>query len=98
MKTLEAMLTEWMQDVFRTLYPEVDDVSRMGVVATTDPSFGDYQCNAAMALAKVLQESNFKGLLQTDGATGFDKLGIDKQVIRLGCLAHCRRYSARDVL
>ena len=47
--------------------------------------------------AKVLLDADYKGLLQTDGASGFDKLGNDKNVVRLGCLAHCRRYFYKAV-
>ncbi|MFA5265327.1 MAG: IS66 family transposase [Opitutaceae bacterium] len=41
---------------------------------------------------KVLVDAKYQGLLQTDGAPGFDKLGIEGLVTHLGCWAHCRRY------
>jgi hypothetical protein len=45
----------------------------------------------------VLARSNYKGLLQTDGASGFAKLGLEGQVTHLGCFAHCRRYFFKAV-
>jgi arginyl-tRNA synthetase len=51
---LEAMLTEWMQGVFSgVLEGTAIEPGRIVVVATTDGAFGDYQCNAAMGLARV---------------------------------------------
>jgi transposase len=46
---------------------------------------------------KVLEMANFKGKLQTDGASGFEKLGIAGQVVHLGCMAHARRYFFKAV-
>ncbi|MDD4737273.1 MAG: arginine--tRNA ligase, partial [Kiritimatiellae bacterium] len=50
--TLEQQLTAWMEQVLCALYPEADfsDINTQ-VVPTADDRFGDYQCNAAMALA-----------------------------------------------
>ena len=45
----------------------------------------------------VLVNSNYKGLLQTDGASGFAQLGLEGQVTHLGCFAHCRRYFFKAV-
>jgi len=39
-----------------------------------------------------LRVANFKGRLQTDGATGLGAIGPPGQVISLGCFAHLRRY------
>jgi transposase len=44
-----------------------------------------------------LTAANFKGHLQVDGAAGLSDIGIKGQVIALGCLAHCRRYSFQAV-
>ena len=41
---------------------------------------------------RVLTASNFRGILQTDGAAGFDQIGIRAQILHVGCMAHCRRY------
>lgn len=50
---IEEQLTEWIASVFGRLYPELDlEGINLQVVATTDERFGDYQCNAAMAMAK----------------------------------------------
>ncbi len=55
--TLEQQLTAWMEQVLRTVYPEADfsDINTQ-VVPTADDRFGDYQCNAAMALAGRLRK------------------------------------------
>jgi transposase len=40
---------------------------------------------------RVLKEAGFRGLLQTDAASGLGAIGPPGQVVSLGCLAHCRR-------
>lgn len=52
--TVTDTLTAWMQAAFAALYGDAIDVSGVSVVATGNATFGDYQCNAAMGLAKVL--------------------------------------------
>jgi len=42
--------------------------------------------------AEVLTKAGFKGLVQTDGASGLETLGDPAKVIHLGCHAHARRY------
>jgi len=54
-ETVTATLTAWMKSVFATLYGDAIDVSGVVVVETGDSRFGDYQCNAAMGLAKALK-------------------------------------------
>ncbi len=45
-----------MGGVFRGVFPDAEsDLSDIDVVPTANPDFGDYQCNAAMSLAKVLR-------------------------------------------
>ncbi|HAS81537.1 MAG TPA: arginine--tRNA ligase [Verrucomicrobia bacterium] len=56
-ETLTTVLTAWMQSAFSACYGESTDVSGIGVVATANPAFGDYQCNAAMGLAKLFKTS-----------------------------------------
>jgi transposase len=34
---------------------------------------------------------DFKGILQTDGYSGFNELRIKPGIINIGCFAHCRR-------
>ncbi len=53
--TVTDTLTTWMQAAFSALYGAAIDVSGVGVVATGNAAFGDFQCNAAMGLAKVLK-------------------------------------------
>jgi transposase IS66 family protein len=38
--------------------------------------------------------ANFNGILQTDGYSGYDRIG-GPQLIHAGCWAHARRYSFR---
>ena len=54
-ETVTAALTAWMKSAFVALYGDAIDVSGVGVVETGDSRFGDYQCNAAMGLAKTLK-------------------------------------------
>lgn len=42
---------------------------------------------------RVLLGANFRGLLQTDAASGLGSIGPPGQVISLGCFAHARRYA-----
>ncbi len=56
-ETLTTVLNAWMQSAFAACYGAATDVSGIGVVATANPSFGDYQCNAAMGLAKLVKTS-----------------------------------------
>jgi arginyl-tRNA synthetase len=55
-ETIELILSRWAADRIRAVYPEAD-LSRvpLDVVPTADEKFGDYQCNASMALAKQLK-------------------------------------------
>ncbi len=56
-RTLEQQLSAWAREAFSASFPGAD-FSRieLSVAPTTDAAFGDYQCNAAMALAKVLRK------------------------------------------
>ncbi|NQU40349.1 MAG: arginine--tRNA ligase [Lentisphaerae bacterium] len=54
--TLTDTLSSWMRDAFRTAYPDAPtDFEEVVVVETANPEFGDYQCNAAMGLARHLK-------------------------------------------
>lgn len=56
-ETIELILSLWAAERIRALYPEAD-LTRvpLDVVPTADEMFGDYQCNASMALAKQLKQ------------------------------------------
>lgn len=55
-KTVKEMLSEWMLGTFCAAFQDVDKKRlRAGVEPATHPEFGDYQCNAAMALGKILK-------------------------------------------
>jgi arginyl-tRNA synthetase len=56
-QTISEMLSDWSRAAFRGKFGDAIDVSRVGVVETSNPQFGDYQCNAAMSLAKDLKQS-----------------------------------------
>jgi arginyl-tRNA synthetase len=56
MKTLEQILSGWAWSAFAKAFPGTPaEGVKLDVIATTDEAFGDYQCNAAMALGKVLK-------------------------------------------
>ncbi|MCX7819909.1 MAG: arginine--tRNA ligase [Kiritimatiellae bacterium] len=48
-------LSEWLTAAFRQAVPDAPDGPPLAVVATARPEFGDYQCNAAMSLARELR-------------------------------------------
>ena len=55
--TLEQVLTVWMQRAFQSAFPGgAPDPASVVVVPTGSPEFGDYQCNAALSLARVLKK------------------------------------------
>lgn len=56
--TLERQLSDWIRAAFAAAYPDQDfDALNIGVNPATDSRFGDYQCNAAMAAAKLLKKN-----------------------------------------
>lgn len=54
--TLTAFLTHWLRARFESTFPELPKESLASVCAVpaANPQFGDFQCNAAMPLAKLL--------------------------------------------
>jgi arginyl-tRNA synthetase len=55
-QSIEQLLSEWAEAAFQASHPDADlGGALFGVVATADEAFGDYQCNAAMGLAKTLR-------------------------------------------
>ena len=56
MSSIDQTLTTWLRDVFRQTFPGAGDFADVAAVAATDAAFGDYQCNAAMALAKTMKK------------------------------------------
>lgn len=58
MKTFEQYLSGWVRQSFRTAFPGVDlEAVNVGVVPTADEAHGDYQCNAAMAVGRLVKKS-----------------------------------------
>lgn len=56
--SLENTLSDWCAQTFATCYPDADLSSIfLGVTASKNEQFGDYQCEAAMKLAKALKSN-----------------------------------------
>ncbi len=53
---LDQGLSEWLSAAFGKAFPGAD-LPPVAVTPATDSRFGDYQCNQAMALAKVMRRS-----------------------------------------
>lgn len=70
--TIETELTTWAAEAFASAFPDADLAeTRLDVVPTVDSAFGDYQCNGAMALARILR-SNPRAVAQAAvAAKGF---------------------------
>jgi len=56
-QTVTKMLSEWVRAAFVQQFGDDLGLSGIGVVETANTQFGDYQCNAAMSLAKVLRKA-----------------------------------------
>jgi transposase len=58
----------------------------------------DYQpTKSPVHPAALLREGHYRGVIQTDGASGLDALGPPERITHLGCWAHARRYLAAAV-
>lgn len=56
MKTIDFVLSNWAAAGFKAAFPENDfSGADLSVNRTTNDSFGDFQCNASMGLAKLLK-------------------------------------------
>ena len=54
--TIEDRLTAWLDAAFRKAFPDLDPAAlRVTIAPTAQAEFGDYQCNAAMGLARTLR-------------------------------------------
>ncbi len=57
MTPIDQMLTEWLRAEFNQAFPGIaGEETSIQVVPTGSADYGDYQCNAAMALARTLQQ------------------------------------------
>ena len=55
--TIETLLSDWARNAFQAAFPgALPEGLSLAVVPTADEQFGDYQCNAAMSLAKALKK------------------------------------------
>ena len=50
--TVEQELSAWARGEFAKIFSDFPVLVAVDVVVATDDAFGDYQCNAPMALAK----------------------------------------------
>ena len=58
MSSIEQVLSDWMRKAFAAEFPEAEEwLSDLRVMTTASPEFGDYQCNAAMGLARRLKQN-----------------------------------------
>lgn len=55
--TFEERLSSWTTDTMKTVFGLEESDVKLGVSPTNNEKFGDYQCNAAMELAKVLKKA-----------------------------------------
>lgn len=56
METIDFVLSKWAEASFQKAFPDADlSGSDLGVNRTNNEKFGDFQCNAAMGLAKLLK-------------------------------------------
>ena len=55
--TFEERLSVWTTETMQTVLGLEDSSVKLGVSPTNNAKFGDYQCNAAMELAKVLKKA-----------------------------------------
>jgi arginyl-tRNA synthetase len=53
--TMTGMLTDWLREAFVKQFGDEIDPGGIMAVETANAQFGDYQCNAAMSLAKPLR-------------------------------------------
>ena len=56
-ETFEKRLSTWTVETMKTVFGLTDSETHLGVVPTNNDRFGDYQCNAAMELARVLKKA-----------------------------------------
>jgi len=71
MAGLIDILTGWARDSFAKAFPDAGaEVGNVSVAATANPQFGDFQCNAAMGLAKALRMPPRKIAEQVVAAAG----------------------------
>ena len=55
--TFEERLSNWTRETMTRVFGLEDSGVKLGVSPTNNEKFGDYQCNAAMELAKVLKKA-----------------------------------------
>ena len=55
--TFEERLSDWTTRTMRSVFGLDDNSARLGVAPTNNEKFGDYQCNAAMELARTLKKA-----------------------------------------
>ena len=57
MMLLSEILSQWADSEFKRLFKDSGfEIPSVSIIATSNPVFGDYQCNDAMTLAKILKK------------------------------------------
>ena len=55
--TFEKRLSNWTTETMKSVFGLEESEVKLGVSPTNNERFGDYQCNAAMELAKLLKKA-----------------------------------------
>lgn len=56
MQSITEILTDIFSSAISRAYPDVVDPPVLIALSGSNPQFGDYQCNSAMALAKIFRQ------------------------------------------
>lgn len=107
-KLLELLYKELIKQVLTSGYIQVDETPHpvldsnvkekthrgyLWVYRSVEPRlvlFDYHQGRSKIFPEKMLKD--FQGFLQTDGYSGYDKLGLKPGITAVGCMAHGRRY------
>jgi arginyl-tRNA synthetase len=60
MKPIDEILTKDFEEALKKAYPDLEDGTTVSALPSRRPELADYQCNAAMGLAKVLRTAPAK--------------------------------------
>ncbi len=75
MQALDTLLNDVFRKAFKSAFPEKDlSSAKIGVVATTNPEYGHYQCNAVMGVAKQMKRNPRELATEVVAALGDDAM------------------------
>lgn len=80
MQTIESQLTARLAEAFAAVLGQPADTIDATIRPATDPKFGDYQCNAAMALAKRAKRNPRQLAEQAVAAAKLDDLALPPEI------------------